>query len=371
MIRYAIIGAECQSYYSDSEAVKNERREAVRKLNETYRELYHEDRDVFSDENVLILWKNNPDRFFVKKYLADWIECLIENFCRRIDVENEHGTRFEDEDAVFAELYIDSPFSLQDDTDSKKKEDDQFRNMFIVLKRLLLIYKQSGLVPYIMRDNFILETKREDLNAEFQAFVEEQLQSDAIQNTPEEAKELVKRAARERLEKEAIRKIDRTHFIRFFNSIETMLAMEQMSVSDKKEKTFIEYYMMWQRDEKGVDTCFGELGISNNTWYANCDKLEQNFLYPEYINAFADRLRGCKIKPFRIEEVEAFMNQYEQVLKETWKSMDGTYDMSDAETELGDRKACMEVYHSVGEIKSLWDVNRYAYTCMDKIKVRK
>ena len=113
---FAIISAD-YVYFKE----KERRLALVEELNKSLDEFRKKDELYFEPENVLIMWKNNPDERFLRKKLGHSNDLLIMEFCERV----AHTSKNEP-----VELFIDKPQTLFEDGES----------MFTVLERLINIW---------------------------------------------------------------------------------------------------------------------------------------------------------------------------------------------------------------------------------------
>ena len=266
---FAIISAD---YVYSKE--KEHRLELVERLNESLDEIRQRDELYFEPENVLILWKNNPDEKFLRKKLGHSNDLLIMEFCNRIAFASMREP---------VELFIDKPQTLFEEGES----------MFTVLERLIHIWKQTSIIPILIKDDF-LSIDDKWLHGK-----------EGWMETARNATSSLEYMKVNYLAKESVQKEKQTYFEsvkdyyeHFYSSIEKLIKIlmplevktKRNGFSDDDSKTdFIHTYFLWQAGiyssvEKAQEAMKQDIPIS--TWYRYCDKFENNLVYEEYTVAY-------------------------------------------------------------------------------------
>lgn len=266
---FAIISAE-YVYFDE----KERRLALVEELNLSLDEFRKKDELYFEPENVLIIWKNNPDERFLRKKLGHSNDLLIMEFCERV----AHASKSEP-----VELFIDKPQTLFEEGES----------MFTVLERLINIWKQTKIIPILIKDDFLSLDKKWLLGKE--GWLEERDNATSFIDRMK-----VSYLAKETTlkEKEAYFESVKNYYEHFYASIEkliSILAPEEEKLkkhedNDEEPRTdFIHTYFLWQAGmyssvEKAQEAMGQDIPIS--TWYRYCDKFEDNLVYEEYTVAY-------------------------------------------------------------------------------------
>ena len=131
-VNYAIIGADYKYGINN----KKQRTEALDKLNVSLDAFRNENSLYFEPQNVLVLWKNNPDEKYLSKKLGHSNDTLIKMFCERIVYESKTKP---------VQLFIDTPMTLLVGG----------KTNFAVLERLIAIWKETQIIPVLLDDDFI------------------------------------------------------------------------------------------------------------------------------------------------------------------------------------------------------------------------
>lgn len=351
---YAIIGRD---YVADVDA-KIQRIEAVKEFGTYLQDKNLNGADTVPDENILILWSQFTEKEIKKnqkKFNHD-TDVLLERFLKRIankiKTEREKGNG---DVKTFFKLYIDDPYSFYDDGS---------QDFFMILKRIYMIYKITGIIPTIMEGNFLLETRKEDLADD----VEKTIEEIATEPKPTEGyatrfNGIIEAVEREHFHNKAADLIDRDYFRRFFSSIELMMdyAPDNL-VEEKVPKTkddeeepqipFIDLYIQYQNGKSGMDCSYDMNKASPNTWYVRAREFEKNIWYAEYMNAYYDEVVGTGLVMGKIKEK---MFDYLSMYKKRVRA--ATYNMGNP------RKGVYDIYAEVDYIRSIVDVDRCAITC--------
>lgn len=237
----------------------------------------------FNDEDVLILWEDFEDEKTAVKKWGYSEEELIYSFCEEIKL---HGN-------ILSNLYIESPFDL------KKKEE----NLFVVLDRILHIWKTTEIIPVFLKNNFLTKSSADDVSVDIgEPIVEE---SDVLTR----AYAIIHEVELEVETKRAIEEIDHDYFSRFFTSIETLITLANLPKPIKKInededcEPFLVQYFKWQTKEITGQEAFQHTksvftepknksvpkktdeGVSPSTFYRHQEKFEASPYYPEWMNA--------------------------------------------------------------------------------------
>lgn len=273
-VNYAIISAD-YVFLSENEA-KRHRLELVEQLNESLDKLRNLNEQYFEPQNVLILWKNNPDENYLRKNLGHSNDLLITEFCDRIAQASKREP---------VELIIDQPETLYEKNES----------MFIVLERLINIWKQTNIIPILLENDFLsLDDKWKYGNEGWRDEWYNATSGIDRMKAVHLAKETTLK------EKTAYFESVKGYYEHFYSSIEKLigilkpleLELKSNKREDEKEtpKTdFIHTYFLWQAGiyssiEKAQEAMNQE--IATSTWYRYCDNFESNLVYEEYTVAF-------------------------------------------------------------------------------------
>ena len=351
---YAIIGRD---YVADVDA-KIQRIEAVKEFGTYLQDKNLNGADTVPDENILILWSQFTEKEIKKnqkKFNLD-IDVLLERFLKRIadkiKTEREKGNG---DVKTFFKLYIDDPYSFYDDGS---------QDFFVILKRIYMIYKITGIIPTIMEGNFLLETRKEDLADD----VEKTIEEIATEPKPTEGyatrfNSIIEAVEREHFHNKASDLIDRDYFKRFFLSIELMMdyapdnLMKEKAPKTKDDEEeskipFIDLFIQYQNGKSGMDCSYDMKKDSPNTWYTRAREFEKNIWYAEYMNAYYDEVVGRGLVMGKIKEK---MFDYLSVYKKRVRA--ATYNMGNP------RKGVYDIYEEFDYIRSIVDVDRCAITC--------
>lgn len=265
---FAIISAE-YVYFNE----KEHRLALVEELNKSLNEFRKKDELYFELENVLIIWKNNPDERFLRKKLGHSNDLLIMEFCERV----AHTSKNEP-----VELFIDKPQTLFEDGES----------MFTVLERLINIWKQTKIIPILIKDDFLSLDNKWLLGKE--GWLEERDNTTSIIDSMK-----VSYLAKETTLKEKTSYFEsvKNYYEHFYASIEKLIGIlaplekkPKKNVHDEDPRTdFIHTYFLWQSGmyssvEKAQEAMEQDIPIS--TWYRYCEKFESNLVYEEYTVAY-------------------------------------------------------------------------------------
>lgn len=352
---FAIIGRE---YVADVD-VKIQRIEAVKEFETYIQDVFSIETDTVPDENILILWngfnekENNRNK---KKFNLD-IDVLLERFLKRIAdkirTEQENGNEGV---KTFFKIYIDDPCTFYN-AGSK--------DFFMILKRIYMTYKITGIIPTIIEGNFLLETRKEDLADDVEKTIEEiATEPKPTKGYAERFNSIIESVEREHFHNKTVDLIDRDYFKRFFSSIELMMDYaKEALLKEKKPKltkdgdeepkfAFIDLYIQYQNGKSGMDCSYDMGKDSPNTWYTRAREFEKNIWYAEYMNAYYDEVVGRGIVMGKIKEK---MFDYLSVYKKRVRS--ATYHMGNS------RKGVYDIYKEFDYIRSVIDVDRCAITC--------
>ena len=354
---YAIIGRD---YVADVDA-KIQRIEAVKEFGTYLQDKNLNGADTVPDENILILWSQFTEKEIKKnqkKFNLD-IDVLLERFLKRIadkiKTEREKGNG---DVKTFFKLYIDDPFTFYNAGS---------QDFFVILKRIYMTYKITGIIPTIMEGNFLLETRKEDLAND----VEKTIEEIATEPKPTEGyaarfNSIIESVEREHFHNKTADLIDRDYFKRFFSSIELMMDYtEEALLKEKKPEftktkdgdevlkiPFIDIYIQYQNGKSGMDCSYDMRKDSPNTWYTRAREFEKNIWYAEYMNAYYDEVVGRGLVMGKIKEM---MFDYLSVYKKRVRT--ATYNMGNP------RKGVYDIYEEFDYIRSIVDVDRCAITC--------
>ncbi len=267
---YAIISVDF-NVFKDG---KEQRRNAITKLNESMDKIRGLGEMYFEPQNVLIIWKNNPDEAFLTKKLGHSNDNLIMSFCERIAIASQKNA---------VQLFIDRPQTLFEEGQS----------MFTVLERLVSIWKGTKLIPVLLQDDFLSldnnelfgkERWREEWRGAASAVERLKISHMAKDITQKEKKDYFAST--------------QSYYEHFYAAIETLiriLAPQEKKLTKKSllpessMTEFIHTYFMWQAGiyssvEKAQEAMAEE--IPTSTWYRYVDKFEENIVYEEYTVAY-------------------------------------------------------------------------------------
>lgn len=348
---FAIIGRE---YVADVD-VKIQRIEAVKEFGTYLQDKNLNEADTVPDENILILWSKFTEKEIKKnqKKFNHNTDVLLERFLKRIAdkirTEQENGNA---DVKTFIKLYIDDPYTFYNAGS---------QDFFMILKRIYMTYKITGIIPTIMEGNFLLETRKEDLADD----VEKTIEEIATEPKPTERyaarfNNIIESVEREHFHNKTADLIDRDYFKRFFSSIELM--MDYVPDNPEKEKTkdeeenpkipFIDLYIQYQNGKSGMDCSYDMGKDSPNTWYTRAREFEKNIWYAEYMNAYYDEFVGRGLVMGKIKEK---MFDYLSMYKTRVRT--AAYNMGNP------RKGVYDIYAEFDYIRSIIDVDRCAITC--------
>lgn len=354
---FAIIGRE---YVTDVD-VKMQRIEAVKEFETYLQAAFSKETNTVPDENILILWSGFTEKEIKsnqKKFNLD-IDVLLERFLKRIAdkirTEQENGNA---DVKTFIKIYIDDPCTFYNAGS---------QDFFMILKRIYMTYKITGIIPTIMEGNFLLETRKEDLADDVEITIEEI----ATESKPTEGyvarfNGIIEAVESEHFHNKAADLIDRDYFKRFFLSIELMMdyAKEALLKEKKPEfiKTkdgdeeakfaFIDLYIQYQNGKSGMDCSYDMKKDSPNTWYVRARAFEKNIWYAEYMNAYYDEVIGRGLVMGKIKEkMFDFLSVYKKRVRCAAYNMGNT------------RKGVYDIYAEFDYIRSIIDVDRCAITC--------
>ena len=272
---YAIISAD---YYisgaGDCRAAKEYRLNLVENLNRSLDEVRKRDELYFEPENVLILWKNNPEEKYLRKKLGHSNDLLILEFCDRVAYASKSEP---------VELFIDKPQTLFEEGES----------MFTVLERLIYIWKRTKIIPILIEDDFLSLDKKWLLGKE--GWREDAYNADSLIGSMKASY-----LAKETTMKERVAYFEsvKDYYEHFYASIEKLIKIlspleiktQRNIYTDEEPRTdFIPTYFFWQSGiyasvEKAQEAMAQEIPVS--TWYRYCDKFENNLVYEEYTVAY-------------------------------------------------------------------------------------
>lgn len=356
---FAIIGRE----YVAGENVKKQRIEAVKEFRANMKASGFDDTDATPEENILILWNGFTEKELKKnqkKFNHD-TDVLLERFLKRIADKIKREKEYYNLDVkTSVKLYIDDPYSFYDDGS---------QDFFMILKRIYMIYKITGIIPTIMEGNFLLETRKEDLADD----VEKTIEEIATEPKPTEGyaarfNSMIEAVEREHFHNKASDLIDRDYFKRFFLSIELMMdyapdnLMKEKAPKTKDDEEeskipFIDLFIQYQNGKSGMDCSYDMKKDSPNTWYTRAREFEKNIWYAEYMNAYYDEVVGRGLVMGKIKEK---MFDYLSVYKKRVRA--ATYNMGNP------RKGVYDIYEEFDYIRSIVDVDRCAITCYKHYK---
>lgn len=126
-------------------SIKRQRCKAIDEFNRQVAEhLELTNKCYIPDENIIILWKNNPslNKMEERGHSTDY---LLSLFCERISLKKDKETR----------IYISKPNALRDEKD---------KTIGHMLERLNYIWKSTGIIPEFLKDKFIIKSEMADLN---------------------------------------------------------------------------------------------------------------------------------------------------------------------------------------------------------------
>lgn len=348
---FAIIG---RKYVTDVD-VKTQRIEAVKEFETYIQDAISSDAGYVPDENILILWSDFTEKEIKKnqkKFNHD-TDVLLERFLKRIAdkirTEQENGNA---DVKTFIKLYIDDPCTFYNAGS---------QDFFMILKRIYMTYKITGIIPTIMEGNFLLETRKEDLAYDVEKTIEEIVtEPKPTDGYASGLNSIIESVEREHFHNKAADLIDRDYFKRFFSSIELM--MDYVPDNPEKEKNkdeeespkiqFIDLYIQYQNGKSGMDCSYDMGKDSPNTWYTRAREFEKNIWYAEYMNAYYDEFVGRGLVMGKIKEK---MFEYLSMYKIRVRT--ATYNMGNP------RKGVYDIYEEFDYIRSIVDVDRCAITC--------
>lgn len=273
-------------------SIKRQRCEAIDEFNKKVaKHLNLTNNCYIRDENILILWKNNPGKKQMET-LGHSNDYLMSLFCKRISWEKEKDTR----------IYIDNSKGLQEEGETS------FGHM---LERINYIWKTTGIIPEFLDNVFFEKSELADLNQdEYRKYkkAEKDLEDTSLfyksMSESEDTKirsmynETLAKTAEDMFTNEVINPImksaDDRFAIRFFKSIQKLSDVLDGEnkfdtlIEDREDAFFIpSYYKMQVGDSKYMDAA--ELLSSNPSApsiYKWSNAFQSNPIYADYMNCW-------------------------------------------------------------------------------------
>ena len=326
-VNYAIIRKKYINIKSNTP--KKQRRAAIDELNTKMNQLKKTTGVCyFEDERVLILWDGVKDEKKLTERFGLSNDYLISNFCSEIRECGFTPTK----------LYISSPKDLREPDDETP---------YVILQRLLNIWKESAIIPIFMEHNF-LEMQAKEALPEMAKPVRKDM--DSKSSVLKRIYQMIDEVEEEALTDEQVFKMDYAYFCRFFTSIEKLLAINEAK-EEAARCPYVELYFKWQADEISAEKAVDEYirikeeqdpeilkaGMSVQTWYRRKDEFEITPYYPEYANAHRrflildnvyqmeknpdyGRDGYIKKKAGKFPGAEPFLREYKEAVEEFMKS---------------------------------------------------
>ena len=346
---FAIISAD---YVGSNQ--KRHRLDLIEELNQNLDKHRKKDEQYFEPENVLILWKKNPDEKYLRKKLGHSNHLLIYEFCNRIAYTSKSEP---------VELFIDKPQTLFEEDES----------MFTVLESLISIWKQTKIIPILLKDDFLALDKKWLLGQE--NWKEDMYNSDTLLESMK-----ISYLAKETTMKEKASYFEtvKGYYEHFYSSIEKLIKIleplenkpkKNIYLDDEPRTDFIHTYFLWQSGiytsvEKAQEAMEQDIPVSS--WYRYCDKFENNIVYEEYTVAYWRYLFVGNDKEMQ-EQNQSFKRDGYLFRPKKGRTPDAIKYLCFINTE--ERRTLFETgyepmnpYLEFDEIKSLIDVKRVEYT---------
>lgn len=275
-------------------SIKRQRCKAIDEFNRQVAEhLELTNKCYIPDENIIILWKNNPslNKMEERGHSTDY---LLSLFCERISLKKDKETR----------IYISKPNALRDEKD---------KTIGHMLERLNYIWKSTGIIPEFLKDKFIIKSEMADLNPfEYEKYIKAEkdfketsafyksMSESLDENMKAMYNDTLAKVAEDRFTNEVLQPIlkpaDDRFAIRFFKSIEKLCEIIATEQEEDKEEDkdmslyFIPYYYKMQVGEMTFNDVKEALHYDMNcsNVYKWSNEFQENPIYADYINCWVE-----------------------------------------------------------------------------------
>lgn len=273
-------------------SIKRQRCEAIDDFNRKVAKHFNLTNNCYiRDDNILILWKNNPGKKQMET-LGHSNDYLLSLFCKRISWEKEKDTR----------IYIDDSKGLQEEGETS------FGHM---LERINYIWKTTGIIPELLDNVFFEKSELADLNQdEYRKYkkAEKDFEDTSLfyksMSESEDIKirsmynETLAKTAEDMFTNEVIKPImksaDDRFAIRFFKCIQKLSDVLDGEnkfdtlIEDMEDVYFIPAYFKMQAGDLKYKNVAGTLSqdTSSPSIYKWSNAFQSNPIYADYMNCW-------------------------------------------------------------------------------------